>query len=83
VIDSDGSVVDPDREPPAIEDEQALQWYKNMLTGTQTKAFDQLKARNRALTRFPTLAVNIMDKIMSEAQRQGRLSFYMVSMNRI
>ncbi|KAL4940603.1 hypothetical protein BDV06DRAFT_223899 [Aspergillus oleicola] len=43
-----------DRQPD-VTDQQALEWYKNMLT------------------------VNIMDSIMFEAQRHGRLSFYMVS----
>ena len=55
VLNSEGTLVNSDRESPAVDDVQVLQWYRNMLT------------------------VNIMDKIMSEAQRQGRLSFYMVS----
>ncbi|KPI35878.1 2-oxoisovalerate dehydrogenase subunit alpha 2, mitochondrial, partial [Cyphellophora attinorum] len=46
---------DTGRQPPDVTEEQALQWYRNMLT------------------------VNILDTIMTEAQRQGRLSFYMVS----
>lgn len=33
---------------------------------------------SKADTRILDDTVNIMDKIMSEAQRQGRLSFYMV-----
>ncbi|KAL9578094.1 MAG: hypothetical protein Q9212_005940, partial [Teloschistes hypoglaucus] len=53
-MDSDGVVVDKDREPDAS-DAEVLTWYKNMLT------------------------VSIMDVIMFDAQRQGRLSFYMVS----
>ncbi|RJE18401.1 2-oxoisovalerate dehydrogenase [Aspergillus sclerotialis] len=55
VIDSDGVLVDKNRGPPKVSNEQVLTWYKNMLT------------------------VSIMDVIMFEAQRQGRLSFYMVS----
>lgn len=54
VMDSDGVIVDKQHEPLDVSDEEALTWYKNMLT------------------------VNIMDVIMFEAQRQGRLSFYMV-----
>ncbi|KAF9891395.1 hypothetical protein FE257_004251 [Aspergillus nanangensis] len=55
VMNHDGQLADPTREPPTVSEEQALVWYKNMLT------------------------VNIMDTIMFEAQRHGRLSFYMVS----
>ncbi|KAI4124226.1 MAG: hypothetical protein LQ347_005817, partial [Umbilicaria vellea] len=54
-MDSDGVIVDRDRDPPDVSDEKVLTWYKNMLT------------------------VSIMDLIMFDAQRQGRLSFYMVS----
>lgn len=55
VMDSDGVVIDKNRATLSVTDEQALTWYKNMLT------------------------VSIMDVIMFEAQRQGRVSFYMVS----
>ncbi|OAL49770.1 hypothetical protein IQ07DRAFT_511161 [Pyrenochaeta sp. DS3sAY3a] len=55
VLDSNGQMEDPDRAEPEVTNEQALTWYKNMLT------------------------VNILDSIMFEAQRHGRLSFYMVS----
>ncbi|BDD56719.1 hypothetical protein MPDQ_000144 [Monascus purpureus] len=55
VMDSDGVVVDKNRLPLDIPDQEVITWYKNMLT------------------------VSIMDVIMFEAQRQGRLSFYMVS----
>ncbi|KAH8791372.1 2-oxoisovalerate dehydrogenase alpha subunit [Hyaloscypha sp. PMI_1271] len=55
VMGSDGIILDKDREVPDVTNEQAVTWYKNMLT------------------------VNILDSIMYEAQRQGRLSFYMVS----
>lgn len=34
VIDSDGVVVDKARAQLEIEDEEALAWYQNMLTGT-------------------------------------------------
>ena len=33
VMDSDGVIVDKDREPPNVSDEEVLTWYKNMLTG--------------------------------------------------
>ncbi|KAF2760288.1 branched chain alpha-keto acid dehydrogenase complex, alpha subunit [Pseudovirgaria hyperparasitica] len=55
ILDQDGIVVDRNRAPLDVTDDQALRWYKDMLT------------------------VSIMDNIMFEAQRQGRLSFYMVS----
>ncbi|KAL2818769.1 thiamine diphosphate-binding protein [Aspergillus cavernicola] len=55
VLDSDGVLVDKDRKPLGVSNEEILVWYKNMLT------------------------VSIMDIIMFEAQRQGRLSFYIVS----
>ncbi|KAL3488350.1 thiamine diphosphate-binding protein [Aspergillus germanicus] len=55
VMNSSGEMEDPARAPPDVTNEQALEWYQNMLT------------------------VNIMDSIMFEAQRHGRLSFYMVS----
>ncbi|KZF21072.1 branched chain alpha-keto acid dehydrogenase complex, alpha subunit [Xylona heveae TC161] len=55
IMDSDGIIVDESRAPKDVKDEDAIQWYKDMLT------------------------VSIMDLIMFDAQRQGRLSFYMVS----
>ena len=33
VMDSDGAIVDKDRGPPDVGDEEILTWYKNMLTG--------------------------------------------------
>ena len=32
-MDSDGVIVDKDREPPDVTDEEVLTWYRNMLTG--------------------------------------------------
>ncbi|KAE8166490.1 thiamine diphosphate-binding protein [Aspergillus tamarii] len=55
VMDSDGVLLDKNRKPSGVSNEEILTWYKNMLT------------------------VSVMDVIMFEAQRQGRLSFYMVS----
>ncbi|KAF1982111.1 hypothetical protein K402DRAFT_363480 [Aulographum hederae CBS 113979] len=55
IMDQDGKIIDKDREPLVVTDEEAIKWYKDMLT------------------------VSILDIIMFEAQRQGRLSFYMVS----
>ncbi|KAJ9667309.1 hypothetical protein H2201_002510 [Coniosporium apollinis] len=54
-MDQDGAIVDKNREPIDVSDEEAIKMYKDMLT------------------------VSIMDLIMFDAQRQGRLSFYMVS----
>ena len=33
VMDSDGVIVDKDRGPPDVGNEEILTWYKNMLTG--------------------------------------------------
>ncbi|PKY03062.1 branched chain alpha-keto acid dehydrogenase complex, alpha subunit [Aspergillus campestris IBT 28561] len=55
VMNSDGELLDPNRKPLGVSNEEILTWYKNML------------------------AVSVMDVVMFEAQRQGRLSFYMVS----
>jgi hypothetical protein len=80
VMDSDGRIVDPSREPPDVSDEEILTWYKNMLTGTSTIFFTGFSGNHHTewvVTRA-NRAVNIMDLIMFEAQRQGRLSFYMV-----
>lgn len=33
VLNSDGELVNSDREPPAVQDKQVLLWYRNMLTG--------------------------------------------------
>lgn len=54
ILDQDGVIVDKDREPPSISDEEVIRMYKDMVT------------------------VSIMDIIMFDAQRQGRISFYMV-----
>lgn len=35
VMDSDGVIVDKDREPPDATDAEVLEWYKNMLTGIE------------------------------------------------
>ena len=67
----DGSLEDPNRADPDVTNEQVLTWYKNMLTG-ETKNLWTTFTSNRLHV------VNILDSIMFEAQRQGRLSFYMV-----
>lgn len=54
-------------------DEEALELYQHMVRCTISLC-TQL-----ALNARLTLLVNIMDLIMFEAQRQGRLSFYMVN----
>jgi 2-oxoisovalerate dehydrogenase E1 component alpha subunit len=75
VMSDDGTMEDPNREEPDVTDEQVLTWYKNMLTGMSfAPGWSTMGA---TINMFRT--VNIMDSIMFEAQRQGRLSFYMVS----
>lgn len=32
-MDDNGRIADPTREAPSVSDEEALTWYKNMLTG--------------------------------------------------
>ncbi|KAI9765443.1 MAG: hypothetical protein M1840_007402 [Geoglossum simile] len=54
-MDSDGVVVDEERAPGGVGDEEAVKLYKDMVL------------------------ISIMDLVMFEAQRQGRLSFYMVA----
>lgn len=34
VMDSDGNIVDMSHEPTDVSNEEAIKWYKNMLTGT-------------------------------------------------
>lgn len=55
ILDQEGQIVDKERAPPDISNEEALKIYKDMVT------------------------VSIMDLIMFDAQRQGKISFYMVS----
>lgn len=72
VMDSDGVIVDTKHEPSDVSTEEVITWYKNMLTGMS------LSSSLAEIDRLITGEVNIMDVIMFEAQRQGRLSFYMV-----
>ena len=74
VMNADGSVADPDRGPPDVTDEQVVEWYKNMVTGGLENTFSLWH-----LLLTIEITVNIMDHIMFEAQRHGRLSFYMVN----
>jgi 2-oxoisovalerate dehydrogenase E1 component alpha subunit len=53
-------------------DEEALELYKNMVKRTSCNHYILTMSRL-------TATVSIMDLLMFEAQRQGRLSFYMVS----
>lgn len=71
-MDSDGVIVDTKHEPSDVSTEEVITWYKNMLTGMS------LSSSLAEIDRLITGEVNIMDVIMFEAQRQGRLSFYMV-----
>ena len=43
VMDSDGVIVDKERETPDVPDEEILTWYKNMLTGKQHPSQDIYK----------------------------------------
>jgi 2-oxoisovalerate dehydrogenase E1 component alpha subunit len=72
-MDSDGVIVDKSRGPPEVSNEEAITWYKNMLTGSYHRRNWSYFGAYSLMT-----PVNIMDLIMFEAQRQGRLSFYMV-----
>ena len=74
-MDSDGVIVDNDRDPPDVTDEEVLTWYKNMWTGI---GFPSQGSLLEELTGVSSVTVSIMDLIMFDAQRQGRLSFYMV-----
>lgn len=60
---------------PEVTPEKVLGWYKNMLTGESVGDLYLGSART-ALTSLRL--VHIMDGIMFEAQRHGRVSFYMV-----
>jgi 2-oxoisovalerate dehydrogenase E1 component alpha subunit len=75
VMNSSGVLEDESRPRPDVEDAQVITWYKNMVTGASS--LGSLSSRKSSLRGKPLL-VNIMDTIMSEAQRQGRISFYMV-----
>ena len=82
-MDSDGLIVDKAHVPVDVGDKEVLTWYRNMLTGTSFSGRQMFHIRERhiqeqVLMRHPSITVSIMDVIMFEAQRQGRLSFYMV-----
>ncbi|KAI4141875.1 MAG: hypothetical protein LQ340_007509 [Diploschistes diacapsis] len=55
-MDSNGSIVDPERAPSDVTEKEVTTWYRNMV-----------------------YAVSILDIVMFDSQRQGRISFYMVS----
>ncbi|KAI9369075.1 thiamine diphosphate-binding protein [Aspergillus egyptiacus] len=75
VMDSDGELVDQSRKRLDLSNEEILSWYKNMLTGAFFVHVSTMRTNQTEAKR----TVSIMDVIMFEAQRQGRLSFYMVS----
>jgi 2-oxoisovalerate dehydrogenase E1 component alpha subunit len=67
-------LVDAGRKKLDVSNEEILTWYKNMLTGGLRLLLQfAVHQANQGLS-----IVSIMDVIMFEAQRQGRLSFYMV-----
>ena len=76
VMDSDGVIVDEGRKPTDINSEEILTWYKNMLTGKRLLHTSEVCIMWAYFG--AAFAVSIMDLIMFDAQRQGRLSFYMV-----
>lgn len=39
ILDQDGVIVDKDREPPDISDEEVIKMYKDMVSGTVTILF--------------------------------------------
>ena len=70
VMNQYGEIIDKETGPDTTE-EEALELYSNMVK----RPSSLLAVWAHQLTR----AVSIMDLLMFEAQRQGRLSFYMVS----
>lgn len=71
VMDQYGQVLDKETRVDT-EDEEALKLYRNMVCCMFKVFNDFMKAYADAAV------VSIMDLLMFEAQRQGRLSFYMV-----
>lgn len=77
VMDSDGVIVDTKHEPSDVSTEEVITWYKNMLTGMSIRFWlGNMSIKMDEADIY--IKVNVMDVIMFEAQRQGRLSFYMV-----
>jgi len=72
IMNSEGVIEDESQAPEGVTNEQVVGWYKSMLTG-MLLIFSIRINTNRWCS-----SMNILDTIMSEAQRQGRLSFYMV-----
>jgi 2-oxoisovalerate dehydrogenase E1 component alpha subunit len=69
IMNSNSIIEDESQISSEVTAERVLGWYKNMLTGMS--CWDSAAYANHA--------VNIMDGIMFDAQRHGRLSFYMVT----
>jgi 2-oxoisovalerate dehydrogenase E1 component alpha subunit len=74
LMDANSVLRDETQISPEVTPEVVLGWYKNMLTGKNFAAFLAL-AKNKV---NGLSIVNILDSIMFDAQRHGRLSFYMV-----
>ncbi|KAL5603884.1 hypothetical protein FOVSG1_006634 [Fusarium oxysporum f. sp. vasinfectum] len=75
LMDANSVLRDETQISPEVTPEVVLGWYKNMLTGEHFAAFLAL-AKNKV---NGSSIVNILDSIMFDAQRHGRLSFYMMS----
>ena len=76
-MDSDGVIVDEGWTPLDISTEEILTWYKNMVTSKSPYHSCVVSGCTHGdLLSLPL--VSIMDIVMFDAQRQGRLSFYMV-----
>ena len=74
ILDQDGVVVDKDKSPAKIPDEEIIKMYKDMLSGKYISVLMVVSER----VKTDDIQVSIMDLIMFDAQRQGRISFYMV-----
>lgn len=71
VMDDDSRVHDEFQMPEEVTSSTIIEWYKNMLIRELSQSISEKIRAN-------TLLVNVMDNIMFNAQRHGRLSFYMV-----
>lgn len=74
IMNSKNIIEDESQLSAEIPNDHVLKWYHHMLTGML------FECRGEAHIATDKIAnqVNIMDSIMFEAQRHGRLSFYMV-----
>ncbi|KAF5008756.1 hypothetical protein FDECE_4993 [Fusarium decemcellulare] len=76
IMNAESVIEDESQVSSDVTPDRVLGWYKNMLTGECHHWGPSSDSNQSAYTQR---LVNIMDSIMFEAQRHGRLSFYMVS----